>query len=144
MNYLVVTIGFALMGITLEVFWQGLGNLIRKKDLRLIGHSYIWMIPLYGLVPFIYKTTLSHFQNYSIFFRGLIYMFAFYLLEYIFGFTIKQLTGRCPWDYSKHYVKIFGKKRKFHFQKIITLEYAPVWYIYGILFEFYYLFLIKI
>jgi hypothetical protein len=144
MNYLAVVIVFISTGITLEVFWTAMGDFIKKKDLRLMGNSYIWMIPVYGLVPFIYKITLSNFQNCSIFLRGFIYMIAFYLLEYTFGFTIKQLTGRCPWDYSKHYVKIFGKRRKVHFQKIITLEYAPAWYIYGILFELYYLFLIKL
>jgi len=144
MNYVTATIGIILMGITLEVFWTAIGNFIKEKNFRLMGQSYLWMIPIYGLVPFIYKIILSYFQNYSILLRGIVYMLAFYSLEYITGFIIKQLTGKCPWDYSNHYVKILGKKRRFNFQGIITLEYAPAWYAYGIIFEFYYLFLIKL
>jgi len=132
------------MGITLEVFWVAIMNSIKEKNPRLMGHSYLWMFLLYGIIPFVYKTMLSYFHNYSIFFRGILYMLAFCFLEYLLGFTVKQLTGRCPWDYSKHYVKLFGKRRKINLQGIITLRYILIWYVYGIVFEFYYLFLIKI
>lgn len=144
MNLLVTIAGFVLGGITLEVFWTSISNYRRKKDFRLKGHSYLWMFPVYAIVPFIYMFSLNFLSDYSIFIRGLFYMFAFYLLEYLSGYLIKKIIGQSPWDYSNRSIKIFGKKFKSNFHGLICLEYGPVWYIYGILFEFYFLFLAQL
>jgi hypothetical protein len=102
------------------------------------------MFPVYSLVPLVYLITLNYFSEISIFLRGLIYMFSFYILKIAFGLGIKKIIGNCPWDYSNYKIKIFNKKFKSNFKGIVCLQYAFVWYVYGILFEFYYLFLINI
>jgi uncharacterized membrane protein len=55
-------------------------------------------------------------------------------VEYLTGWLIRKLTGRCPWDYSQFRGNIRG---------IITLEYAPVWFIFGLGFERVHDFLIR-
>jgi uncharacterized membrane protein len=40
--------------------------------------------------------------------------------------VLRKLTGKCPWDYSSFPGNIQG---------IITLEYAPVWFMFGLAFE---------
>ena len=39
---------------------------------------------------------------------------------------LRRFTGKCPWDYSQF---------PGNFRGIITLEYAPVWFIFGLGFE---------
>ena len=67
--------------------------------------------------------------------KGLVYMLAFYLQELIAGLISKDLVGVSPWNYKNY---------RFHFMEVICIEYAPVWFIYGIIGEKYYEFLIAI
>ena len=67
--------------------------------------------------------------------KGFIYMIAFYLLELMAGLIIKALVGVSPWNYKDY---------RFHFKEVICLEYAPVWFIYGVVGEGYYEFLTAI
>jgi uncharacterized membrane protein len=58
--------------------------------------------------------------------RGLVYLLGIWLVEFSVGWLLRKLTGKCPWDYSNFPGNIRG---------IITLEYAPVWFIFGLGFE---------
>jgi uncharacterized membrane protein len=62
-------------------------------------------------------------------------MIAFYLLELITGLLIKALVGVSPWNYEQKKYNLWGE---------ICLDYGIVWYIYGIIGEEYYNFLIAI
>lgn len=48
-----------------------------------------------------------------------------YTAEYISGIILKKYDA-CPWDYSK---------AKLNYKGVIRLDYAPVWFIAGLLFE---------
>jgi hypothetical protein len=132
-------IGFILVGITLEVFWTSVLDFIKSKNPRLTGVTYLWMFPIYALVPFIY-ILLSQFQA-NIFLKGILYMLGFYILEFVSGFLIRKAVGKSPWNYNRT-IKIFGKRYKTSFNGLICLEYAPIWYLYGILGEYYFKYLI--
>jgi hypothetical protein len=133
--------GFILAGITLEVFWTSILDFIKSKNPRLTGVTYLWMFPIYALVPFIYIFVLWQFQNANIFLKGIIYMLGFYVLEFISGYLIKKAVGKSPWNYNRT-IKIFGKRYKTHLDGLICLEYAPIWYLYGIFGEYYFKYLI--
>jgi len=137
-------IGFILIGITMEVFWTSILNSIKTKNPKLTGKTYLWMFPIYAFVPFLYIFTLTHFQETNIFIRGIIYMIGFYLLEFISGYLIKKAVGVSPWNYEDYSIKIFGKKYKSNLFGLICLEYAPIWFIYGIIGEFYFIFLMNL
>ena len=134
-------IGFVLAGITMEVCWTSILNFIKTKNPRLTGETYLWMFPIYAVVPFIYIFVLSQFQTANIFLKGIIYMTGFYLLEFITGYLIKKAVGVSPWNYEDFSIKIFGKKYKSNLKGLICLEYAPIWYLCGIIGEFYFKFL---
>lgn len=136
-------IGFVLLGITMEVFWTSILNSIKTKNPRLTGKTYLWMFPIYAIVPFIYIFVLKYFPEINIFIRGIIYMFSFYFLELISGFLIKKMVGVSPWNYKGRSIKIFSKKYKLNFLGLIYIEYAPIWYLYGIIGEIYFIFLMK-
>ena len=130
MALLQTIIGFVLIGITMEILWTSILNSIKTKNPKLTGETYLWMFPIYGIVPFIYMLVLAPFQGVNIFIKGIIYMFSFYLLELISGFLIKKSVGVSPWNYENYSIKIFGKKYKSNFYGLICLEYAPIWYLY--------------
>jgi hypothetical protein len=134
-------IGAILICITLEVFWTSLLNFHKTKDMKLKGHSYLWMFLVYALVPFAYLLVLKYFSEQSIFLRGVLYMLIFCAMEYCSGYIIRKIIGACPWDYSDKIIHLNGKKIKTHFDGLICLEYGIIWYIYGILGEFCFVFL---
>lgn len=82
------------------------------------------MFPIYGMGVFI--VPLFHlFKKKSILFRGTIYTAAIFLMEYLSGSLLKK-HQMCPWDYSHAGTNIKG---------IIRLDYAPLWFLTGLLFE---------
>jgi len=144
MGILFAVIGCVSLGISLEVFWTSLDNYFKTKDVRLIGKSYLWMFLIYALVPFIYLFVLHFFGNNSIFIRAIIYMFAFFVLEYCTGLIIKLIVGKSPWNYSGYTINFFGKHIKSEINGLVCLQYAPIWYLYGLFFEYCFKILINI
>ena len=135
MNSLVTIIGFIFIGITMEVIATSIMDFVKSRDPRLKGETYLWMLPVYAVVPSIYIFVQSTFPDINWVVKGLVYMLAFYLLEFIAGLLIKALVGVSPWNYKTY---------RFHYKEVICLEYAPVWFIYGIVGEKYFEFLISI
>ena len=144
MNIIQIIISFIVVGVTLEVFWTSIINSIKSKDRKLTGKTYLWMFPIYAIVPFIYIFGLHYFQDINIFIKALIYMFAFYLIELISGYIIKKIMGVSPWNYRGYSIKIFGEKYKANYKGLICLEYAPIWYLYGIMGEYFIKFLMNL
>lgn len=52
-------------------------------------------------------------------------MFGFYLVEFVSGSILKEFE-MCPWDYSG---------AAFQYRGIIRLDYAPLWFAAGLIFE---------
>jgi uncharacterized membrane protein len=135
MNSLVTVIGFIFIGITMEVIATSIMDFVKFRDPRLKGETYLWMLPIYAVVPSIYIFVQSILPDINWIVKGLVYMLAFYLLEFIAGLLIKAIVGVSPWNYKTY---------RFHYKEVICLEYAPVWFIYGIVGEKYFEFLISI
>ena len=135
MPSITLILGFIFIGITLEIVATSIMDFIKYRDPRLKGESYLWMLPVYAVVPYIYMFVTSTFKDSGWMMKGFIYMISFYLLELVAGLIIKRLVGVSPWNYKNY---------RFHFKEVICLEYAPVWFIYGVVGEMYYEFLIAI
>ena len=135
MPSITLILGFVFIGITMEVIATSIMDFIKYRDPRLKGETYLWMLPVYAVVPYIYLFVTSTFKDSGWIVKGFIYMIAFYLLELLAGLIIKALVGVSPWNYKDY---------RFHFKEVICLEYAPVWFIYGVVGEMYYEFLTAI
>tara|TARA_B110000908_G_scaffold52298_1_gene63847 strand:- start:11 stop:418 length:408 start_codon:yes stop_codon:yes gene_type:complete len=135
MASITLTIGFIFIGITMEVIATSIMDFIKFRDPKLKGETYLWMVPIYAAVPYIFMFVTTQLGDIHWVLKGFIYMAAFYILELITGLIIKALVGVSPWNYKNY---------RFHYMEIICLEYAPVWFIYGIVGEMYYEFLIAI
>lgn len=111
------------LGWCLEIIFTAFDS-FRRREWKLRGMTSIWMFPIYGLGILILP--LSRFlKNKTVWMRGAVYMTAIYLVEFLSGLFLKK-RGACPWDYSRAKLNILG---------IVRLDYAPCWFITGLLFE---------
>lgn len=112
-----------LTGWCLEIIYTSLHS-FRKKDLRLMGNTSIWMFPIYGLASVI-SLLYPKIKHLPIWTRGTIYGAGILGVEYVSGSMLKKHHS-CPWDYSEAKLNING---------LIRLDYAPLWAFAGLLFE---------
>jgi len=115
---------YGLIGWGLEVFWTGLGSLMRG-DLNLSGYTYLWMLPIYGSAVFL-EAFHDRIRPMPWLVRGFIWAAIILMFEYSTGWILRQVLGFCPWDYGRSRYTLDG---------LIRLDYTPVWFIVGLLFE---------
>ena len=107
----------------MEVFWTGMCALI-NRDFKLRASTSIWMFFIYGMVVFLEPVYLLM-QSFPMVIRGIVYALCIFSGEYITGGALK-LANLCPWDYTHC---------RYNVQGVIRLDYAPVWFAAGLIFE---------
>lgn len=112
-----------MIGWTMEILWTGL-HALRIRNPKLTGSSSLWMFPIYGSAAFL-APIMQKLKNAPLFKRGFVYMSCIFLGEYISGSLLKR-RNMCPWDYSR---------TPYHLNGVIRLDYAPVWFLVGLLYE---------
>jgi len=117
---------WGMFGLTLEVLFTALVGLITKKNYNLMGHTSIWMFPIYAFglsYGFdLIKQTIHH--DYL---RYFLYPFWIWAVEILIGYPTSKLGIRI-WDY-----RYLSDKK--HWQGIISFVHFPVWVLFGILVE---------
>lgn len=116
---------YGALGWVIEIVWTGLGSIIRR-DPRLTARTYLWMFPIYGGGALLFERMYALIAGEPWLVRGLVWVSAIYVIEYVSGAVIRRLIGRCPWDYSGARLAVNG---------LIRLDYAPAWFVLGLLFE---------
>ncbi|MDD6058364.1 MAG: hypothetical protein PUB98_08940 [Clostridiales bacterium] len=117
---------FLICGLTgwcMEILFTSAGSLFRH-DGRLIGHTSVWMFPIYGMAACIYPI-YKKIKRTPALLRALLYSLGIFSFEYCSGSLLKKYH-LCPWDYSDSKTNIDG---------VIRLDYAPFWMAAGLLFE---------
>jgi uncharacterized membrane protein len=119
---------YGLLGWCFEIVWTAVTEKVRgtQRDWRLVGHTYLWMFPIYGLLAPLGEPIHNALRHQPWVARGLVYLLGIWAVEFAAGWLLRKFTGRCPWDYSHLRGNIQG---------IVTLEYAPVWFLFGLGFE---------
>ena len=112
-----------LMGWLLEVLWTGFLS-FRRRDMHLTSTTSIWMFPIYGMAS-MFAPLSKKIKKLPALLRGSIYTGIIFSVEYATGSFLKK-RGCCPWDYSK---------AKHNLKGVIRLDYAPLWFITGLLME---------
>lgn len=110
----------------MEIVWTGLQSLI-NKDFKMTATTSLWMFFIYGSVVF-FEPVVDLLVGMPIIFRGVIYVLCIFGIEYLTGGFLRKL-GTCPWDYTGSRYSING---------LIRLDYAPAWFLAGIVFEIVY------
>ncbi len=128
-------IRFALYGIfgwCAEVMWTAMINVgaalrsQRRIDVRLIGHTYLWMFPIYGGGGLLFEVVHGTVGTWAWPVRGGLYMLGCFAVEYGSGWLVRRVTGTVPWDYSQ---------ARWGVHDLIRLDYAPVWFAFGLILE---------
>ena len=111
------------IGWCLEILVSG-AEALRRQDKTLTCHTSLWMFPIYGcacLIGPLYRI-LKHLPKTV---RGLIYMTGIFSVEYATGRFLDK-KGQCPWSYQKS---------PWNISHVIRLDFAPAWFLIGLLFE---------
>lgn len=109
-----------------EVVFTALTDSVPKRDWRLVGTTYLWMFPIYGLLAVFYEPVHDLIRELPTIVRALIWSVGFTTVELITGWLIARVTGRCPWDYSD---------KRFAINAYIRWDFFPVWAIIGLALE---------
>lgn len=117
---------FFRLGITgwcIEIMFTACNNL-RRREMTLKGTTSLWMFPIYGTGALIGPLSRA-LKKHSVAFRGTIYMLLIFTVEFCCG---RFLTRHrlCPWNYAK---------AGWNIREVIRLDYAPCWFLTGLLFE---------
>lgn len=132
---LFLVVFFICFGITTEVFFTAIYETIEfwpDRGNKLEGHTYIWMAPIYSLIPLLFPLGIKWMKNWHIFFRSIVYMLGIFVIEFISGFLLHMIIGICPWDYTGDTYSVMG---------YIRLDYFPAWMIFGVIVEKFYLYI---
>lgn len=98
---------------------------VQERDPRGQGYSFLWMIPIYALLIYMEPASVLM-KNIPLAIRGIIYVILLWAVEYITGFLIKKISGRCPWDYSAS---------KYNLHGYIRWDFFPFWYLFVVMAE---------
>ena len=112
-----------IIGWCTEIIFTSLHSL-KNKDFRLMGVTSLWMFPIYGLASLL-VIPYKFIEKYSFFVRGTVYTLFIFLGEFFSGQLLTKIHV-CPWNYEHSRLNI---------KKVIRLDYAPLWFIFGLFLE---------
>jgi uncharacterized membrane protein len=115
---------YGILGWAMEILWTSVWSGI-QGDLRLAGHTYLWMLFIYGSAVFL-EPVHDYIRDKFVILRGLFWVAFIFAIEYTSGWLLNNLIGVCPWDYSYSPFSLDG---------YIRLDYAPAWFVAGLIFE---------
>lgn len=112
-----------LLGWFLEIIFTAF-HAFRRRDMRLPSTTSVWMFPIYGLAA-LFAPLSRLMRRRSILFRGLVYTGVIFTGEFATGLWLRR-RDLCPWNYEHS---------RWNLAKVIRLDYAPWWFVTGLLFE---------
>lgn len=107
----------------MEIIFTALRS-FRNKEFKLVGQTSVWMFPIYGFASFL-SPVCKMLKHKNAWIRGGVYTICIFITEFFTGSLLKKYHV-CPWDYSK---------AKLNFKGLIRLDYAPLWFGVGLLYE---------
>ena len=111
-----------------EVVFTALTQSLPRRDWRLLGYTYLWMFPIYGLIAPLYEPLHDLIRGLPLIVRAAVWSLGFTAVEYTTGRVIERLTGRCPWDYV-------AASARFAINPYIRWDYFLVWAVVGLALE---------
>ena len=111
---------YAVHGYVTEIMFTALWEFVVNLNWKFPGNTSVWVLLIYGLSGLVVEQMYFRLRiRVPFLIRILIYTLWTYLWEFSTGFLLKQF-GACPWDYTPFHGDFMG---------IITLEYAPLWFL---------------
>src|SRR5207244_7719215 len=100
---------------------------LRVRDRRLVGQTYLWMLPIYGAGGLLLERLHARLVRRGVSppLRALAATGTILAWEYGTGSVLRRALGDCPWRY----------RRGVTLRGYVRLDYAPDWYGAALLFE---------
>lgn len=114
---------YGVIGWSMEIVWTGIYSLV-NGDLALEAYTSLWMFFIYGSAVLL-EPLHDIIRNWNVILRGIIWVVIIWGIEYSTGKLLLGILDVYPWQY-------FGE---FAIEGIVRLDYAPAWFIAGLLFE---------
>ncbi|PYG86911.1 putative ABC transporter type IV [Ruminiclostridium sufflavum DSM 19573] len=114
---------YGIIGWSMEIVWTGFYSLL-SGHMALEAYTSLWMFFIYGSAVFL-EPLHDIIRNWNLVLRGIIWVVIIWGIEYSTGKLLLELLHVYPWQY-------FGK---FAVEGIVRLDYAPAWFVAGLLFE---------
>ena len=114
---------YGIVGWSIEIIWTGLFSLI-SGNFTLQAYTSLWMFFIYGCAIFL-EPLHDIIRDWNVILRGIIWVVIIWGVEYTTGKILLGILDVYPWQY-------FGK---FAVEGIVKLDYAPAWFVAGLLFE---------
>lgn len=96
------------------------------RDRRLVGYSFLWMIPVYATAFVLYVSLHEAAVPWPWLARIAMTTAYFYVLEAAYGLAFRLVLGKCPWDYSASRLSFLG---------VIRWDFAPFWIVLAVLLD---------
>lgn len=128
---------FACFGLSCEVCFVAFTNLMNGTAYcneplwSLTGKTYVWMIPIYMIIPAAAGPLFKRIQPWPLLLRLLLYTLLILLVEFVAGYCLDKILGSCPWEYTSGW----------HIAGYIRLDYIPAWMFFSFGIEYLYLFI---
>ncbi|KAL1420006.1 hypothetical protein MTO96_024714 [Rhipicephalus appendiculatus] len=121
---------YALQAYFIEVNFAAAVDLFASGNLALRGWSSVWALIIYSVAAVIMEKIRDVLKprGYPLAVIAFAHMCCMYLCEFTSGCILKPF-GACYWTYEGFRFNIAG---------LVTLEYAPLWYFLGVVFEIFY------
>lgn len=116
------------LGMTTEIFFTAIYDIVNGRaevPLRLMGQSYIWMFPIYGLAGIVFPQVLKIIGKRNVILRMCVYATGILAVEFATGWFLDVVTGQCPWEY----------KEGWHIMGYMRIDFFPFWAVFGFLVE---------
>lgn len=122
---------YGLAGWCSEIFFTGLRSRGRDADWRLTGHTYLWMLPIYGVAAYAFEPAhdAARRAGWPWWQRAAAWATGIYVIEAASGEALRAITGEVPWDYSRPRGK---KPAPTSWRGLVRPAYAPVWFVVGL------------
>ena len=123
---------FGCFGMASEICFVAFGNLVSGTSLwneplwSLTGKTYVWMFPIYMLIPLIGGRLFKMMLKYPLLTRLITYTAIIFSVEFAAGFLLDEFTGKCPWEYTAGW-EVMG---------YIRLDFAPAWMAFSFIVEY--------
>jgi uncharacterized membrane protein len=120
-------LAYGFFGWALEVAFTGVTGSFPLRDRHLRGHSYLWMLPIYGSGGLFLERLHDRLASLGVprWARSLAYTSGIYGLEFGSAALLHRTVGVVPWRYLNG----------LHIRGYVRVDYAPFWYACGWLFE---------
>jgi len=111
---------YAIHGYVMEVMFTAAWEFVVNVNWKFPGHTSVWSLFIYGMSGLMMERIyLCIKDTVPLLLRGFIYTIWAYCWEFTTGYILRHFNA-CPWDYTTFDADFMG---------LITLEYAPLWFL---------------